>query len=923
MAAQTTTQLCIQGQHHGLNSTLTVASESTQQAKEIKAIKLYAILDQNNRSLASSAIFDAFGIKGPSTPYSLKTCAGIVEMAGRRASGYQVELVDGKTCVTLPILIECNQIPDHKSEIPTPDAAIHPHLNHIVHLIPELDPQAQIVLLLGRDILQVHKARAQINGPHYALYSQKLELGWVIIGDTCLGSMHKPTSISSMLTSTWENRHPSIFQPCHNQFSLKESPHITHLSCPFTGRPFPLLPASLCALAECGLHSVRKPHKSRSSSVACTRLKCSARANAAGDEMWAGDGSSLAGSAFPLPLAVRGRKSHPPLLDPEALPASFSRQRETSFRMREGRDRERERERGKEREGGKEKERERGKKRERERGKEGQREKGGRERKKGKERKGEGWGKREKEKQKERKGEREREREGKREKERGRGGKEREKRNGEREGKREGRERGKEGKREEGKGEREREKEKKRRKTGREKERGRERERERRKKRGGKREEEREPVNQALGWPSPSLPASLLPAQSVHLVHVQHHAYVCHACSLLLPARQASHCCLPFAAAEQKACKSPTLPLGNCFCLLTGKPVSRASPSPTVPRPCTALCRPPSPQASPCPPHSSLSLPVVPQASPCHLQASLCLCLALPSLHPTLHRPPHSSPGLTLPGARLALHGPPVAPWASPSPPHSSLGLPLPGPPRSSPDLALLSMGLPIAPLASPSPPHSSLGLPHPGPRPALHGPLHSSPGLAQPSLKLPGPPCSFPGLSLPTMGLPVPAWALPCPLCPGLALPSVGLLIAPRASPCLCGPFCSSLSLTQASLKLARSHPALRRPPCSSPGLALLSTGLPIEPQFSPHPALSVSPRASLQLQRPRLALCGPPHSSPDFTLPSAGLPVAPRALETGKKYRKDRKSGHAHQSHDHLATPSQQATLTQPHDHQATPTN
>lgn len=56
----------------------------------------------------------------------------------------------------------------------------------IAHLIPELDPDAQILLLLGQDVLQVHKVRYQFNGPNNTPYAPKLDLGWVVIGEVCL-----------------------------------------------------------------------------------------------------------------------------------------------------------------------------------------------------------------------------------------------------------------------------------------------------------------------------------------------------------------------------------------------------------------------------------------------------------------------------------------------------------------------------------------------------------------------------------------------------------------------------------------------------------------------------------------------------------------------------------------------------------------
>ncbi len=120
---------------------------------------MYAILDeQSNRSLARSEFFEIFKISGSSYSYTLKTCAGCSETAGRRASGYTVESVDKKMSIHLPTLLECNQIPNVRTEIPTPEAAYHhAHLNRIADKIPPLDPDAEILLLLGRDILQVHK----------------------------------------------------------------------------------------------------------------------------------------------------------------------------------------------------------------------------------------------------------------------------------------------------------------------------------------------------------------------------------------------------------------------------------------------------------------------------------------------------------------------------------------------------------------------------------------------------------------------------------------------------------------------------------------------------------------------------------------------------------------------------------------------
>lgn len=134
-----------------------------------------------------------------------------------------VESLDGTTKVMLPTLLECNHMPDDCSEIPTPAAVQHhAHLKSIACKIPHLDPEAQILLLLGRDILQVHKVREHRNGPPNAPYAQRLDLGWVVVGNVCLGSTHKPEAVTSFWTNVLENGRPSLLSPCPKHLKVKE-----------------------------------------------------------------------------------------------------------------------------------------------------------------------------------------------------------------------------------------------------------------------------------------------------------------------------------------------------------------------------------------------------------------------------------------------------------------------------------------------------------------------------------------------------------------------------------------------------------------------------------------------------------------------------------------------------------------------------
>ncbi|XP_057699488.1 collagen alpha-1(XI) chain-like isoform X2 [Corythoichthys intestinalis] len=194
------------------------------QGQRDKAARMYAILDdQSNRSLVRSDFFELFQIKSQRFPYRLRTCAGPVETSGRKAEGFQMESLDEKIVLSLPPLIECDDILNDRSEIPTPNAArAQPHLTKIARYIPELDHNAEILMLLGRDILRVHKVRQQINGPHNAPFAQKLDLGWVLIGDVCLGNAHKP-AVNAYKTNVLENGRPSICTPCNSSLRLKEN----------------------------------------------------------------------------------------------------------------------------------------------------------------------------------------------------------------------------------------------------------------------------------------------------------------------------------------------------------------------------------------------------------------------------------------------------------------------------------------------------------------------------------------------------------------------------------------------------------------------------------------------------------------------------------------------------------------------------
>lgn len=188
------------------------------------SIKTYAIIDeQSNRSLAKSEFFTKLNIHSQEYDYLLSSCSGTESASGRKADNcIVVESLDGVDKFELPSVIECNNIPNMRNEIPVPEVALqYAHLNDIADKIPPLESNADILLLIGRDIPEVHHILDQRIGPRGTPYGQQLHLGWVIIGEACLGKVHKTDVIHVNKTHVLGNGRGSILEPCPNEFNVK------------------------------------------------------------------------------------------------------------------------------------------------------------------------------------------------------------------------------------------------------------------------------------------------------------------------------------------------------------------------------------------------------------------------------------------------------------------------------------------------------------------------------------------------------------------------------------------------------------------------------------------------------------------------------------------------------------------------------
>lgn len=189
-------------------------------------VKCYCTIDeQSNRSLIKPELLSMLGFQGESHEYLLKTCHGSMMVSGRRANNVVIQSLDRSSTYSLPTLIECAHIPCDKNEICKPEnARRHKHLQHIADQIPQYDDKSDILLLLGRDCIEAHYVLDQVLGPAGSPFAQKLGLGWVVIGQLCVGKFHANEVVNVNKTYLLEDGRASLFQPCCDHLLSVQDP---------------------------------------------------------------------------------------------------------------------------------------------------------------------------------------------------------------------------------------------------------------------------------------------------------------------------------------------------------------------------------------------------------------------------------------------------------------------------------------------------------------------------------------------------------------------------------------------------------------------------------------------------------------------------------------------------------------------------
>jgi hypothetical protein len=187
-------------------------------------MQTYALIDdQSNRSLASPTLFDELNVKGDVVEYSVNTCNGIEVKNGRKATDLVVTSVnENSVSYDMPSMLEC-EVPNNRDEIPTPEVALaYSHLKDLAPHIPPVDPSCSVNLLIGRDLIEAHHVMDQKIGASNMPYAHKLPLGWVIVGETCLGSSHITNNVNVNKTYIVGDGRASILPPCSSKYVVSE-----------------------------------------------------------------------------------------------------------------------------------------------------------------------------------------------------------------------------------------------------------------------------------------------------------------------------------------------------------------------------------------------------------------------------------------------------------------------------------------------------------------------------------------------------------------------------------------------------------------------------------------------------------------------------------------------------------------------------
>ena len=154
-------------------------------AKGAKPIKCLCILDnQSNSTFCDAKLLDYFNLKPKSIQYNLTTMNGLnTTQTAASVRGLQVRDITEAKWINLPETLTHSSIPDTRDGMATSKTvSSHPHVRHLAPYFPEMDPETEVLLLIGANCGPAMTTK--VYGSHYP-YVHKTPLGWSLVGPVC------------------------------------------------------------------------------------------------------------------------------------------------------------------------------------------------------------------------------------------------------------------------------------------------------------------------------------------------------------------------------------------------------------------------------------------------------------------------------------------------------------------------------------------------------------------------------------------------------------------------------------------------------------------------------------------------------------------------------------------------------------------
>ena len=144
-----------------------------------------------NISLVDNKVLQFFGKQFPVKDYTLKFASQHFEssVTGQVVDGLSVAAIHSKKFIALPQLLSTDDIADTRHEVASPSVVkAHHHISHLASKFQDIDEEAEVLLLIGRDC---GEAMATVCHGKQVPYAHKYPLGWALVGKTCLKENHQ------------------------------------------------------------------------------------------------------------------------------------------------------------------------------------------------------------------------------------------------------------------------------------------------------------------------------------------------------------------------------------------------------------------------------------------------------------------------------------------------------------------------------------------------------------------------------------------------------------------------------------------------------------------------------------------------------------------------------------------------------------